>query len=60
MFSTLKEAMKLLQTAQAPRKSKGKVADGLLGKYEGIIPQGKTSTEYVRELRAPRYGKIKK
>jgi predicted DNA-binding protein len=32
---------------------------GLLGKAKGIIPKGKSSTEYVRELRSTLYGKIK-
>lgn len=31
----------------------------LLGKAKGVIPKGKSSTEYIRELRSTLYGKIK-
>lgn len=60
MSSTLKEALNSLKTMQKPAKLKGKVSDILLGKYSGIIPKGKTSTEFIRELRNSAFGKIKK
>ncbi|MEE8329033.1 MAG: hypothetical protein V3R54_03790 [Thermodesulfovibrionia bacterium] len=60
MSSTLKEAISSLKILQKSSKLKGKVSDKLLGKYAGIIPQGKTSTEVIRELRGSIYGKVKK
>ena len=29
-----------------------------LGKFKGITPKGKTSTEYIKELRNTLYGKL--
>jgi hypothetical protein len=60
MLSTLKEALMSIKAMKPEKKSKGSVSDGLLGKYAGIIPEGKTSTDYVREQRASAYGKVKK
>ncbi|MCK4325267.1 hypothetical protein KAU86_01625 [bacterium] len=61
MSSTLQEAVQALKTIKVkpciPRKKK--VADELLGKFKGIIPGGKTSTQFIKELRASLYGKIK-
>lgn len=58
MLSTLKQALKSLTSAQ-PQTPRQNVADGLLGKYRDILPEGKSSTEFVRELRDSRYGKVK-
>lgn len=58
MSSTLKDAINSLKTLKKP-KAKGKVSKELLGRYADIIPKGKTSTEFVRELRSLRY-KVKK
>ena len=33
------------------------IVDELLGAFEGAIPEGKTSTEYLRKLRESGYGK---
>ncbi len=60
MPSTLKEAINSLKILKKPTKLKGKVSDKLLGKYSGIIPKGKTSTEFIRELRSSSFGKMKK
>ena len=60
MLSTLKEAMRSLKSVQPAQEPKGSVSDGLLGKYAGIVPEGKASTEFVREQRASAYGKVKK
>jgi len=60
MSSTLKEAISSLKSLQKFPKPKEKVADKLLGKYSGIIPKGKTSTEFIRELRSSAFGKMKK
>ena len=60
MPSTLKEALNSLKILQKPPKLKGKVSGELLGKYAGILPKGKTSTEFIRELRSSAFGKMKK
>ena len=60
MLSTLKEAAMSIKPVQPEQKPKGNVSDGLLGKYAGIVPEGKPSAELVREQRASAYGKIKK
>lgn len=60
MLSTLKDAAMSIKTAQPEQKPKGSVSDGLLGKYAGIVPEDKTSAEFVREQRTSAYGKIKK
>jgi len=58
----LQELLKLVEnfgytvTAQAPT-TKASVVDELLGAFEDAIPQGKTSTEYLRELRESGYGR---
>jgi hypothetical protein len=59
MSSTLKEAINALKKLQKSSKAKRKVSDTLLGKYANILPDGKTSTEFVRELRSTSYGKVK-
>lgn len=59
MLSTLKEAMLSIKTVQSDQKPKGSVSDGLLGKYAEIVPDGKSSAEFVREERASAYGKVK-
>jgi len=59
MLSTLKEATKTLKLTQTRRKPKKSIADSLLGKYEGIIPPGTTSSQVVREARRTYSGKGK-
>lgn len=39
------------------KREKGSLVDELLGEFEGALPEGKTSTEYLKELRATGYGK---
>ena len=59
-MTTLKEAIEAIKAIGNITSSKKlKVADELLGKYAGIIPKGKTSTQYIKELRNSLYGKIK-
>jgi hypothetical protein len=60
MPSTLKKAANSLKILKKSLKLKGKVSEELLGKYSGIIPKGKTSTEFIRELRSSVFGKMKK
>jgi monomeric isocitrate dehydrogenase len=43
-------------TAQAPSK-KASVIDELLGAFADALPQDKTSTEYLKELRESGYGR---
>ena len=60
MASTLQQAVKALQGIEiekSPRETG--LAQKLCGKYKGAIPEGKTSTEFIREeLRETLYGKI--
>lgn len=60
MSSTLKEAISSLKTLQKRPRPKERVSDKLLGKYAGIVPRGKTSTEFIRELRSAAFGKMKR
>lgn len=58
MSSTLKDVINAIKDVEEARpKIKRKLADELLGKYKGIIPKGKTSTEFIRKLRNSLYGK---
>jgi hypothetical protein len=61
MPSTLREAINSIKTLskRSMSNSKKKISDELLGKYKNIIPQGKTSTEFIKELRSSLYGKVK-
>jgi len=34
------------------------VVDELLGAFEGAVPEGETSTEYLKKLRESGYGKL--
>ena len=63
MTSTLQEAVEALKDIQLVKKARKKsgnrgIAQRLCGKYAGLMPNGKTGTEYIRkELRAGLYGK---
>lgn len=59
MLPTLKDATKTLKLTQTRRKPKKSIANNLLGKYEGIIPPGATSSQVVRDARLSRSGKGK-
>lgn len=60
MPSTLQQAIKALEGIKIDKKiAEAKLAQKLCGKYRGVIPEGKTSTEFIRqELRETLYGKI--
>lgn len=62
-MTTLKEAIHALETirmTQVPKAvNKTKTADELLGKYQGVLPTGKTSSEYIHQLRNNLYGQDK-
>ncbi len=57
--TTLKDAINSIKTLSSITKLKKKISDELLGKYEGIIPKGKTSTEFIRDIRGTLFGKVK-
>lgn len=57
---TLQDAMESLKELKVtPSTRKKKISRELLGKFKGIIPPGKNSTQFIRELRANLYGKVK-
>ena len=63
MAIALKELVKLIEnfgykvSYPAGKKKKASVVDELLGEFEGAIPEEKTSTEYLKELRESGYGR---
>jgi len=58
-MTTLKEAIEVIRSIEIEKSNKKiSIADELLGKYKGIIPKEKTSTEFIKELRGTLYGKI--
>ena len=60
MLSTLKEAINSLKMLSTPSRTTGEsIADALLGKYAGVLPQDKSSTEVIRELRSSRLDRKK-
>ena len=59
-MTTLKEALESLKFIQKTQsKSKENIAEALLGKYRGVIPGGKTSTQWIKQTKNKLYGKIK-
>jgi len=58
MPATLKDALNSLKSLKISATKQQNISDDLLGKYEGIIPTGKTSTEFLKDLRKTSYGKI--
>ena len=59
-MTTLQSAIRAVQaiTAQKPSKNTSKIADRLLGKFKGVLPKGRSSSEIIRDLRNSSYGKI--
>ena len=59
-MTTIQEAMEIIRENRIsiPKKKKG-VTRQLLGKFKDIIPEGKTSTKFIRETRKSLYGKVK-
>jgi len=55
----LEEIIKFMRNLGYEVKKPGikSVVDELLGAFEGAIPEGKTSTEYLKTLRESGYGK---
>lgn len=59
MSTTLKDAVNSIKSLSVPSEPSKKVSEELLGKYEGIIPPEKSSTEFIKDLRKTMYGKVK-
>jgi len=62
MAIALKELVKLIENfgykvSYPAKKKKASVVDDLLGEFEGAVPEGKTSTAYIKELRESGYGR---
>lgn len=60
MLSTLRDATSSIKTLsrRSVPKSKKKISEDFLGKYKGIIPQGTTSIEFIKELRGSLDGRL--
>jgi hypothetical protein len=56
MVIDLKEATKLLEfiKGMTPEVEEG-IVERMVGKFKGIIPEGKRSEEYLKELREGEY-----
>lgn len=60
MSGSIKDIIKIIENFGyeiRPTKKAKNVADELLGKFEGAMPKGKTSTALLKKLRARGYGK---
>ena len=59
-MTTIQEAIKVIQENRisVPKRKRG-ISRELLGKFKGIIPESKTSSEFIREIRNSLYGKVK-
>jgi hypothetical protein len=57
--TTLKEAINSIKALSGITKLRKKPSNKLLGKYKRIIPKGRTSTEFIRDLRSTLFNKVK-
>lgn len=53
----LEKLIKALESIETKAKADKNFADKWLGAFEGVIPEGMTSTEYIKKLRETCYGK---
>ncbi len=53
----LEKLIKALESIETKAKADKNFADKWLGAFEGVIPEGLTSTEYIKKLRESCYGK---
>ncbi len=53
----LERALRAIKGIESETGSKGKIARKWLGAFKGAIPEGTTSTEYLRKMRESGYGK---
>lgn len=60
MSTTLQHALEALESLRRlpPARRPRRVASALAGKLRGFLPNGLTSTAYVRQLRDSLYGKL--
>lgn len=58
MPTTLKDAINSIKSLSIQSEPAKKISEELLGKYEGVIPSGKSSTEFIKDLRKKMYGKV--
>jgi len=56
-MSTLQEAAEALKPLLVKRPRNARIAAAWLGRFPGVVPTGKTSTEFLRELRRTLHGK---
>jgi hypothetical protein len=56
MVIDLKEATKLLEfiKGMTPEVEEG-IVDRMVGKFKGLVPEGKRSEDYLKELREKEY-----
>ncbi len=53
----LEKLIKALESIETKAKADKNFADKWLGAFEGVVPEGMTSTEYIKKLRETCYGK---
>ncbi len=53
----LEKLVRALESIETKAKADKNFADKWLGAFEGVIPEGITSTEYIKKLRETCYGK---
>ncbi|MCK4476349.1 MAG: hypothetical protein KAU16_06440 [Methanophagales archaeon] len=53
----LERIMKAVETIEFKGTEEG-IAEKWLGAFEGVVPEGMTSTEYIKKLRESCYGKF--
>lgn len=59
IMSTLQAAIEAIQSLKLKSRAKNvRVSDKLLGKFKGIIPENKSSTQFIKDLRNTMYGKL--
>ncbi|MBC8521547.1 MAG: hypothetical protein ISS94_03060 [Candidatus Syntrophoarchaeum sp.] len=53
----LERIMKAVENIEI-RGTEERIAEKWLGAFEGVVPEGMTSTEYIKKLRESCYGKF--
>ena len=53
----LERALKAIKSIEFETGTKEKIARKWLGAFEGAVPEGMISTEYLRKMRESSYGK---
>ncbi len=56
----LEKLIKAIENIETKAKIGKNFADKWLGAFEGVIPEGMTSTEYIKKLRESCYGKTQR